>query len=276
MLGFVSTFQVVVVVMLCCKRVLSAPVPVFGVVYQSSSTTYESGGPSPQVLNWAVEGAARQIGLMRTTVESARQQDSASLQKLKDVFGEELNLNDIERTVDILDSGILRISSWQATFPDRNILAIANKAKHAVSIGREFYDDVVTPDWLRIGVLIHEATRLLAGTTDSWEWSDDSKTSVFPAARGSSNLLSGQWDNDYDLIKQKSPWSFHLNADTWFVLGYYLEHGSIPPHSPLAFSSLIPSTRRLKFIDMDQWGQASPELLTFGPSQWFVVIPNLG
>lgn len=136
--------------------------------------------------------AARQIGLMRTTVGSARQQDSASLQKLKDVFGEELNLNDIERTVDILDSGILRISSWQATFPDRNILAVANKAKHAVSIGREFYDDVVTPDWLRIGVLIHEATRLLGGTTDSWEWSDDSKTSVFPAARGSSNLLSGR------------------------------------------------------------------------------------
>jgi hypothetical protein len=261
----------VVTALLFCRYAFSAPIPLFGVVYRPSSPPYDGG--DHRILNTAIEGAARQIGFMRNTIESAQRQEAGSLQKIKDVFGEQFNLDEIDQTIKALDSGILRISSWQAHFADPGTLAIGSKSKHTVRIGTEFYNAVATPDWLRIGTLIHEATHVLQETVDDWEWLDDAKSSLVPASvgHGITDGLKGQWDNDYDLVKQHASSSFHKNADTWVVFGYYLERGSFPPHNP----PINPSTRRLQFVDLDQLKSVDPDLLVFGPAQWFTVIPNL-
>ncbi|PPR07597.1 hypothetical protein CVT24_006967 [Panaeolus cyanescens] len=271
MFGFIPTFQVAAVAILCSKHVLSAPTPTFGVVYRGSTPAFQ--GWEHGMLDNAVEGAARHIMFMKTTIENARKDDAESIQKIKDVFGEQFNLDEIENTANALDSGVMKISSWRATFPDSKLLAAGSKAKHAVTIGREFYNGSTTPDWLRIGTLIHEATHLLSDTTDSWEWSDDSQTTLVPVAAGqaSDDALQGQWDNEYDLIKEHAGGNFHKNADTWFVFGYHLEYGTFPPHNP----PFLPSTRRLQFVDIDHIDYTDPDLLTFGPSQWFALIPDL-
>ncbi|PPQ99815.1 hypothetical protein CVT24_009642 [Panaeolus cyanescens] len=202
--------------------------------------TPPAGSQYEKLIHQVLDAANKQIKLMKACIDAVmKHNDAAELQKIKAVFGPNPNLKEIERIIDRFVTGTMEVGDYDypsAGTPDRFIAQV--RYGYATPSGMYlFLSDIfhgATLDfWMKVLVLIHEASHWFADASDFWEW-DHTSTVLFPIHGDNAHhfSLDGSWDMYYNLVVKHGGNLLHKNADTWGIFGYYLEHGKFPPHHP--------------------------------------------
>ncbi|PPR03909.1 hypothetical protein CVT24_008089 [Panaeolus cyanescens] len=196
------------------------------------------------VINEVLRHANKQIKLMKTCIDAVQKHhDATQLEKIKAVFGSKPNLKEIECIVDKLVTGTMDVTNYNL-FGDGDSdtyyasVSPTSEGGKALRITSEFYDDSMLDSmpWKRALIIIHEASHYFGHTLDFWVW-DSSQKNLFPINENLSpelakHAMEGSWNKEYDMVFKYANHLMYKNAETWGVFGYYLEHGSFPPHNP--------------------------------------------
>ncbi|PPR07718.1 hypothetical protein CVT24_003260 [Panaeolus cyanescens] len=171
----------------------------------------------------------KQIHNMRYIVDCAKQCDRECIGALVDIFGRQYNLDRIEGMLTKLETTTVRVENyWDKGLGES--VAEANFKKQVIWLGNGYWECKDRSRYVRFWTLIHETTHLF-GTSDVWDWTDASKTTlrvVNPRKAGPDALVGYAHMHYYRLMQQLKA-DFYLNADAWAVFGYYaLNHWRLP------------------------------------------------